>query len=111
MTSSITRDPDASRIATVLAGIRFPALAWQLVAQADYYGADAQTRAELAALPAGQYPNMPAVLAKLREARCVRTALHPTHRAARPATSVSRHLRVEPRVGGCPGDRALNEIT
>jgi hypothetical protein len=88
MPAPITRDPDASRIATVLAGIRFPVLAWQLVAQADYYGADAQTRAELAALPAGEYPNLPAVLARLREARNVRAAIHTSRGGVRPPTAV-----------------------
>jgi hypothetical protein len=50
------------RLATVLAGLAFPARTWQLVVQADYYGADSITRAELGRLPAGEYPNLPAVL-------------------------------------------------
>lgn len=94
MPSSITRDLDDSRVAAVLAGLRFPALTWQLVAQADYYGADVQTRSELAALPIGEYPNFLAVLTKLREVRSVRNALYKRH--PRSGRSSSR----PPRPGG-----------
>jgi hypothetical protein len=64
-----TPDPNIEigwRLATVLAGLPFPARAWQLVAQADYYGADWLTRAELGRLPAGEYPSLPAVLSAIR---------------------------------------------
>jgi len=36
-------DPLAVRLGHVLAGLRFPATRWQLVAQADYYGADSKS--------------------------------------------------------------------
>jgi hypothetical protein len=54
------------RLATVLAGLSFPASTWQLVVQADYYGADWITRAELGRLRAGEYPNLPAVLSAIQ---------------------------------------------
>ena len=70
------------RLATVLAGLPFPARTWQLVAQAEYYGADWITRAELGRLPAGEYPNLPAVLSAIhaqprRHASANRRSAHP----------------------------------
>lgn len=59
-------DPDAMRITKVLAGLDFPALRWQILAQADYYGADAQSSAELAALPIGIYKDLSAVIRAIR---------------------------------------------
>jgi hypothetical protein len=56
---------DAERVSQVLAGMAYPAAKWQLIMQAEEYGADAPTRAELWALPTGSYPDLPAVLAAL----------------------------------------------
>lgn len=56
---------DAQRISQVLAGLPFPAAKWQIVMQAEDYGADAATRAELWALPAHGYPDLSAVLVAL----------------------------------------------
>jgi hypothetical protein len=44
------------RISSVLEGVPFPAMRWQLVTHADYYGADHHSRGELAALPRGGTP-------------------------------------------------------
>ncbi len=41
------------RLRHVLAGLSFPAQRWQVIAEAEHYGADARTRRELRALPAG----------------------------------------------------------
>jgi hypothetical protein len=62
-------DMDAVRLSRVLAGLRFPAHTWQLIAQADYYGADWRTRAELSQLPDAEYPNLAAVLAAVARQR------------------------------------------
>lgn len=56
---------DVQRISQVLDGVEFPAAKWQLVMQAEEYGADSATRAELWALPAGNYADLTAVLASL----------------------------------------------
>lgn len=56
---------DAARISGVLAGVRYPARTWQLLAQADAYGADALTRAVLGRLPDGTFASLDAVLAVL----------------------------------------------
>jgi hypothetical protein len=57
-------DPRANveRVSQVLAGMTFPAAKWQLVMQAEAYGADAESRAELWALPTGIYPDLRSVL-------------------------------------------------
>src|SRR6185369_15574441 len=39
------------RLRHVLAGLAFPAQRWQVIVEAEYYGADARTRQELRALP------------------------------------------------------------
>jgi hypothetical protein len=58
---------DPTRLADVLAGVPYPASTWQLLAQADYYGADRHTRTELSRLPIGTYRDLNAVVAALRE--------------------------------------------
>jgi hypothetical protein len=68
------------RVAQVLAGMAFPAAKWQLVMEAEEYGADATTRADLWALPAGSYPDL----------RCVLDAVVAT---ARERASLRRHSR------------------
>jgi hypothetical protein len=57
---------DPERIASVLAGMPFPARTWQLLAQADSYGADSQTREALSRLPQDTYANLTAVVTALR---------------------------------------------
>jgi len=59
-------DPLAVRLGHVLAGLRFPATRWQLVAQADYYGADSKSRTELGRLPAGLYRDLAAVISAIK---------------------------------------------
>ncbi|WP_300011256.1 DUF2795 domain-containing protein [Pseudonocardia sp.] len=56
---------DLQRVRHVLAGLAFPAAKWQLIIHAEDYGADASTRAELWALPPGDYPDLPAVFVAL----------------------------------------------
>jgi hypothetical protein len=57
---------DPADIATVLDGIAFPARTWQLLAQADYYGAGGgRIRADLGRLPNRVYPSLAAVIATL----------------------------------------------
>jgi hypothetical protein len=56
---------DVQRIAHVLADLEYPAEKWRVLAEADHYGADAQTRAQLWALPAGLYEDLNGVLARL----------------------------------------------
>ena len=60
-------DPLTVRLGHVLAGLGFPAVRWQLVAQADYYGADSRSRTELGRLPAaGPYRDLAAVISAVR---------------------------------------------
>jgi hypothetical protein len=42
-----TTRADVARIGHVLAGLTYPAAKWQIVGQADAYGADAVTTAQL----------------------------------------------------------------
>jgi len=62
-------DPDTVRLTHVLFGLTFPALKWQLVAQADYYGADMKSRTELDRLPTGLYRDLAAVISAVRAPR------------------------------------------
>jgi hypothetical protein len=54
--------PLAASLAAILADVRYPALAWELVAHADAYGADSATRVRLADLAPGPYDHLRAVL-------------------------------------------------
>jgi hypothetical protein len=56
---------DAQRISQVLAGLRYPAARWQVLAEADHYGADSASRAQLWALPTGVYDDLTSVLVGL----------------------------------------------
>jgi hypothetical protein len=56
---------DTVRLAHVLSGVPFPAAKWQLVIQAEDYGADARSRADMWRLPAGTYADLGAVLVAL----------------------------------------------
>ncbi|GAA4558017.1 DUF2795 domain-containing protein [Pseudonocardia xishanensis] len=56
-----TNRADVARIGQVLAGMAYPAAKWQIVAQADHYGADAVTTAQLWSLPSGTYRDLAAV--------------------------------------------------
>ncbi|MHA6629605.1 DUF2795 domain-containing protein [Pseudonocardia sichuanensis] len=53
---------DVERLSQVLTGTRYPAAKWQLIMQAEEYGADVATRAQLWALPSGTYRDLRAVL-------------------------------------------------
>lgn len=50
------------RLRQVLAGQQFPADRWELIATAEFYGADAQSRGELWQLPAARYRTLDDVL-------------------------------------------------
>jgi hypothetical protein len=56
---------DVERIGQVLDGLSFPAARWQVIAQADHYGSDSVTRAQLIGLPVRTYADLGAVLAAL----------------------------------------------
>jgi hypothetical protein len=59
------RRADVERLAQVLDGLSYPAARWQVIAQADHYGADSVSRAQLTTLPIGTYPDLVQVLAAL----------------------------------------------
>jgi hypothetical protein len=56
---------DHQHLAPVFSGLMFPARTWQLMAEADYYGADYHLRAALSRLPEGDYLDLAAVLGAL----------------------------------------------
>ncbi len=62
----------AQRLRHVLAGQQFPADRWQLIVGAEFYGADAQTRNELQALPPKRYVSLAEVLSTIDSARARR---------------------------------------
>ncbi|MGE3413848.1 MAG: DUF2795 domain-containing protein [Dehalococcoidia bacterium] len=63
-------DEQLRRLRAVLAGQTFPAERWELLATAEFYGADARTRAELRDIPAGRY----LTIAQVAEAACAAAA-------------------------------------
>jgi hypothetical protein len=65
----VVESADVLRLSGVLADMRFPAMAWQLIAHADYRGADWRSRVELRSLPAGTYRTLAAVLEAVAAAR------------------------------------------
>jgi hypothetical protein len=73
---------DAQRISQVLAGLRYPAARWQVLAEADHYGADSASRAQLWALPPGVYDDLSSVLVEL--GLLARNGRRPRARAAAP---------------------------
>jgi hypothetical protein len=60
--SGLEPSPPDVRLADVLDAVRFPAMKWQLVTQADYYGADIRSRTELNQLPVGLYRDLDTVI-------------------------------------------------
>ena len=57
--------PPATVLVPILAGLRFPADRWQVLAHVDYYGADPVTRHLFWELPERRYPTAASVLAEL----------------------------------------------
>ncbi|MBO0851852.1 MAG: DUF2795 domain-containing protein [Pseudonocardia sp.] len=51
-------DLDKAGIRDVLDGMEFPAKRWQLIAQAQYYGAPSACTRELSRLPAREYTSL-----------------------------------------------------
>lgn len=49
---------DTAGIRDVLNGLEFPARRWQLIAQAQYYGAHSACTSELSRLPAREYRSL-----------------------------------------------------
>jgi Protein of unknown function (DUF2795) len=56
-------DFDTAGLRNVLDGLEFPASRWQLIAQAQYYGAHSACTSELTRLPAREYRNLTDVAA------------------------------------------------
>lgn len=83
-----TNRADVARIGQVLAGMTYPAAKWQIVAQADHYGADAVTTAQLWSLPAATYADLAAV--------CVALGLLPARTGYRQQPSVQSAGRDTP---------------
>ena len=60
-----TTGTDVARLSQVLAGLRYPAAKWQIIAHADHYGADSVSRALLWSLPVAVYRDLAAVCTAL----------------------------------------------
>jgi hypothetical protein len=63
------RDPDALRLTSLLADLRFPARKWELTTYAEDRGADGTSRRELAGLPEGLYRDLDAVVSMVSAAK------------------------------------------
>jgi hypothetical protein len=57
-------------ILQVLAGLEFPAQRWQVIAQAQYYGAGTAYTGELTRLPVRTYQSLREVAVELSKVRC-----------------------------------------
>ena len=84
--ADISINPDSVGIRDVLAGVRFPAPRWQLVAHAQHWGATPSCITELVTLPVREYRNLSDVAAAIAQQRSA------AHRPAEP--------RPEPPTGG-----------
>jgi hypothetical protein len=87
---------DVERLSQILTGTRYPAAKWQLIMQAEEYGADVATRAQLWALPSGTYRDLRAVLVALAAFGDAQPdyASDPAHaRAPRPLLPVPGRVR------------------
>ncbi|MFP5071709.1 hypothetical protein ACLFMI_18850 [Pseudonocardia nantongensis] len=95
-------------LSPVLAGLRWPAYRWQVLAEAEAWGVSGLVREQLVPLPDGRYPSLEAileVLAAVARGRARRPApapaigadrLHPAERAvvrrhAGPGSGPARH--------------------
>jgi hypothetical protein len=67
--SDISIDPESVGIRDVLAGVRFPAPRWQLVAHAQHWGATPSCITELVALPVRDYRSLADVAAAIAQQR------------------------------------------
>ncbi|HTK63941.1 MAG TPA: DUF2795 domain-containing protein [Pseudonocardia sp.] len=67
--ADISIDPDSVGIRDVLAGVRFPAPRWQLVAHAQHWGATPSCITELVTLPVRDYRSLNDVAAAIGQQR------------------------------------------
>jgi hypothetical protein len=67
--SEVNADTDASGIRAVLAGLRFPTTRWQVIAQAQYWGASYACVDELIRLPLREYRSMHQIVSTLMQQR------------------------------------------
>lgn len=110
-TSPVTEELERLRenLVRVLAGMRWPACRWQVLAEAEAWGVSGVVRQQLVPLPDGRYPSLEALLdvlgatvrGRLRAAPPVGPAagadrLHPAERAVLP----HRRPAAVPRYGG-----------
>lgn len=65
----VNADMDAAGIRAVLAGLRFPTTRWQIIAQAQYWGASYACVDELIRLPLREYRSMQQVVSTLTQQR------------------------------------------
>jgi hypothetical protein len=80
----------------VLAGLIFPAHRWQVIAQAQYYGAGADFLRALDRLPTRSYRNIGEVLAQLAEFASENRPARLSGPPRRPATLTDRARRTLP---------------
>ena len=78
--ADISIDPDSVGIRDVLAGVRFPAPRWQLVAHAQHWGATPSCITELVALPVREYRSLNDVAAAIAQQRTATTGRPPAPR-------------------------------
>jgi uncharacterized protein DUF2795 len=111
-------DPMAIGIQQVLAGLAFPAERWQVIAQAQYYGAGPAYSTELTQLPARTYHSLREVaiaLGRLRRARLGRVGAPPPRVGPAPklpdprlpAPRLADPELLEPRLPARPGAATL----
>jgi hypothetical protein len=85
-------------ILQVLAGLEFPAQRWQVIAQAQYYGAGTAYTGELTRLPVRTYQSLREVaveLSKVRRGGLIRARTAPTSRRV-PLPRSAQESRADP---------------
>jgi hypothetical protein len=95
--ADISIDPDSVGIRDVLAGVRFPAPRWQLVAQAQHWGATPSCITELVTLPVRDYRNLHDVAAAIAQQRSA--SAQPPQQPRRDPAADSATARPRPRRG------------
>jgi uncharacterized protein DUF2795 len=89
-------DLNGSGLREVLAGLRFPAQRWQVIAEAQHWGATSAFLDELITLPAREYRDLRDVATALLDRRRAPREVRRSRATALPAPRLRRPVRLSP---------------